>query len=121
MINPFDSQAVAHRYAAGRPYYHHIALDLAASRYLSRMRACAHSIGREFREPDLATRQPRVEAQDVELFERGLAAGLIRIDGNYVMTQDPLQGTAWLVEGKLASSCWEYLSHAAGYALVTPR
>jgi hypothetical protein len=84
-------------------------------RYLTRMRACARAIGREFREPTLVTRQRRLAAQDVELLERGLAAGLIRIDGNYLVTQDPWQGTAWLVEGTPASPCWEYLPHVAAY------
>jgi hypothetical protein len=84
-------------------------------RYLGRMRACATAIGREFREPPHVTCQRRLAAEDVELLERGLAAGVIRIDGNYIVTQDPWQGTAWLVEGTPASPCWEYLPHIAGY------
>lgn len=92
------------------------AMDAAGdNRYLSRMRGCASAIGREFREPALATLQRRVDARDVELLERGLAAGLVRIDGNYIVTQDPWQGTAWLVEGTPASPCWEYLPHVAAY------
>jgi hypothetical protein len=67
-------------------------------RYLSRMRVCARAIGKEFREPSLVTRERRLAATDVDLVERGVLAGLIRIDGNYVVTQDPWQGTAWLVE-----------------------
>jgi hypothetical protein len=58
-------------------------------RYLSRMRVCARATGREFREPALVTRQRRLAAPDVELLERGPAAGLVRLDGNYIVTQDP--------------------------------
>jgi hypothetical protein len=89
--------------------------SVVGERYLSRMRVCAGAIGREFREPAVVTRQRRLAEEDVELFERGLAAGLVRIDGNYVVTRDPWQGTAWLVEGTPASPCWEYLPHVAGY------
>jgi hypothetical protein len=83
--------------------------------YLGRMRACAAAIGREFREPALVTRQRRLAPEDVALFERGISAGLVRIDGNYIVTRDPWQGTAWLVEGTPASPCWEYLPHVAAY------
>jgi hypothetical protein len=87
-----------------------------AERYLERLRGCAATLGRPFKEPDLGTCQRRLSAADVDLFERGVALGYLRIDGNYLVTSDPWQGTAWLVEGNPASPCWEYLPHAAAYA-----
>lgn len=85
-------------------------------RYLDRMRSCAGALGRQLREPSARYRQLRLSERDVELFERGLAEGLLRIEGgNRLITSDPWQGTAWLVEGNPAWPCWEYLPHAAAY------
>jgi hypothetical protein len=87
----------------------------ATLRYLDRMRDCAASLGRDLADVDPAKLNARVVESDAALVDRGLAHGLLRIEGNYLRTADPRQATAWLVEGNPARLCWEYVPHAAAY------
>jgi len=83
--------------------------------YIDRLQRCAVSLGRELGPIPESHLLARVDEGDAELVERGLTSGLLRIEGNYVWTQDPYQATAWLVEGNPARPCWEYLPHLAAY------
>lgn len=87
----------------------------ATLRYLDRMRGCAASLGRDLDDVALERLMTRVAETDAVLIDRGLARGLLRIEGNYLHTADPRQATAWLVEGDPARLCWEYVPHAAAY------
>ena len=89
-------------------------LGPSSAAYLDRMRACAASLGRDFQAPS-AQVQRRVDEQDAIEAEQGFDNGILTIDGRYVRTQDPHQGTAWVVEGNPARPCWEYLPHLAAY------
>jgi hypothetical protein len=64
----------------------------------------------------------RLTAHDAELFASGVDLGHLRIDDRgYLLTRDPHQTTAWLVEGNPCWPCWEYLPHAAAYVELIER
>jgi hypothetical protein len=79
------------------------------------MAACARSVGRELA-PLKRHHEARLVESDATLVEKGFASGLLRLEkGRNVVTADPYQATAWLVEGDPAWPCWEYLPHMAAY------
>src|SRR4051812_42859488 len=84
-------------------------------RYLQEMDRCAAYLGRQLWPIKPAYIERRLHESDAELVARGLDAGLLEFEGNYLRSRDPHQHTAWLVEGDPAHLCWEYLPHMAAY------
>jgi hypothetical protein len=82
---------------------------------LTRLEGCASSLGRPLAAVEERHLGIRLDERDAGLVEHGLRTGLLEIQGNYLITQDPMQATAWLVEGDPARPCWEYVPHAAAY------
>jgi hypothetical protein len=90
-------------------------MGTAADAYWARMETCARAVGRELG-PLKPHHVDRLVEGDAALVEQGFNSGLLAITkGRNVVTGDPLQATAWLVEGNPAWPCWEYLPHLAGY------
>lgn len=87
----------------------------AVGQVASLLQACAEHVGRTVPDGFAAAVQARVSESEATLILRGLDTGLLSVEGNYLRTQDPHQGTAWLVEGNPVHPCWEYLPHAAAY------
>lgn len=83
--------------------------------YLTLMEQCAAHLGRGLVAPSEKQMTTRLAESDAQLVMRGLDAGIINVDGNYLRSLDPRQATAWLVEGTPAHLCWEYVPHAAAY------
>lgn len=79
------------------------------------LRFCAEHLGREVPDGFTSAIESRSSEAEADLIRRGLDEGLLAVDGNYVRTRDPYQGTAWLVEGNPVHPCWEYLPHMAAY------
>src|SRR4051794_28456441 len=87
----------------------------AVDRLVSLLQGCGDHLGRAVPEGFGASVQGRTSEAEAALIMRGVDAGLIAIDGNYLRTRDPHQVTAWLVEGNPLHPCWEYLPHTAAY------
>lgn len=79
------------------------------------LRSCADHLGRDVPSGLAAAIEARTSESEADLIRCGLDEGLLAVDGNYLRTRDPYQGTAWLVEGNPAHPCWEYLPHMAAY------
>lgn len=86
-----------------------------------RLGSCAAHLGRELADAEPGRLTKRLHESDAELLAHGLLSGLLTIDGNYLRTVDPHQGTAWLVEGAPCHPCWEYIPHAASYVELITR
>lgn len=83
--------------------------------YLEQMARCAAFLGRQLGPIRPRHVERRLHESEAELVARGLDAGLLEFEGNYLRSRDPHQHTAWLVEGDPAHLCWEYLPHMAAY------
>lgn len=84
--------------------------------YLLRMEGCAQDMGRSLAPVTDLDRALRLHESDAATVERGFRDGLLSIQKpNRVLTADPFQGTAWLIEGTPARLCWEYVPHMAAY------
>ena len=91
-------------------------MEASVDGYLELLAELARAKGRELGPLDPGKAVLRLTDRDAELFALGLARGLLRIDGRgYLLTRDPHQATAWLVQGNPCWPCWEYLPHAAAY------
>jgi hypothetical protein len=67
--------------------------------YLDLLAKLAEAKSRAFGALDPGRAARRLTEHDAQLFARGLDRGLLRIDERgYLVTQDPHQATAWLVE-----------------------
>lgn len=97
-------------------------MEASITGYLELLSELAEAKGRELGtiHPDKAAL--RLTDHDAGLFAHGVDRGLLRIDGRgYLLTRDPHQATAWLVEGNPCWPCWEYLPHAAAYVELIER
>jgi hypothetical protein len=84
--------------------------------YLRLLAGLAEAKGRALGPLDAKKVALRLTDHDARLFASGLAEGHLRVDERgYLVTRDPYQATAWLVEGNPCWPCWEYLPHAASY------
>jgi hypothetical protein len=84
--------------------------------YLQLLAGLAEAKGRALGPLDASKVALRLTDHDARLFASGLDHGHLRIDGRgYLVTRDPHQATAWLVEGNPCWPCWEYLPHGASY------
>lgn len=84
--------------------------------YVTRLRGCAGRLGRELADISDRERSVRLLEDEARTAEEGFGAGLLVIDPpSRVRTLDPLQGSAWLVEGDPARPRWESLAQMAAY------
>ena len=99
----------------------------AVEHYINILIKLAQAKGRILAPLDAIKLERRFNEADATLFADGLDRGLLSIDANgYLVTRDPYQATAWLVERiparpGLVRPCWEYLSHGAGYVELIDR
>jgi hypothetical protein len=88
----------------------------AVEHYINLLIKLAEAKGRILAPLDPTKLERRFNEADATLFADGLDGGLLSIDAaGYLVTRDPYQATAWLVEGNPAWPCWEYLPHGAAY------
>jgi hypothetical protein len=92
-------------------------VETSVDQFMKRVDACVQRLGREMAPISDEQRAVRLLEDETRSVERGCAAGVIAIEEtNRIVTKDPWQGTAWIVEGTPAHLCWEYLPHMAAYA-----
>ena len=73
-------------------------------------------MGRELAEISARERAVRLVEADARTVEEGFGEGLLRVESSSrVRTLDPLQASAWLVEGDPARPRWETLPQMAAY------
>lgn len=96
-------------------------MEASIAGYIALLTGLAESKGRAFGPLDAGKVALRLTEHDAQLFARGLDEGHLKIDERgYLVTRDPHQTTAWLVEGNPCWPCWEYLPHGAAYVeLIT--
>lgn len=84
--------------------------------YLTRLRGCAVRMERELVEISDRDRAVRLIEADAQTVEKGFSDGLLAMESaSRVRTLDPLQASAWLVEGDPACALWKALPQLAAY------
>jgi hypothetical protein len=84
--------------------------------YLTRLRGCAVRMERELVEITDRDRAVRLIEADAQTVEEGFGDGLLAMESaSRVRTLDPLQASAWLVEGDPACALWKSLPQLAAY------
>jgi hypothetical protein len=84
--------------------------------YLTRLRGCAVRMERELVEITDRDRAVRLVEPEARTVEEGFGEGLLTMEpASHVRTLDPLQASAWLLEGDPAQAHWKSLPQLAAY------